>query len=194
MEFRVSGPAFVKSVSSFAKFFQCFAQFHESRATGEEKLAKIALAPQDLFAAGFQRIVVEREHRPVGFAGHPAECVGEHAFGQSPAGIVEKVSPPFADANEAARFTVDLEIGFHFHRVVAVQEGVAAAVFEREQQVEKPGQRSGFSRFVRAVDHMQVGRALRCGAEVDLVTVEKAVPQRAQAAQAHQSAPRAALS
>ena len=139
-------------VGSDADLVQNMAHLGEPCGSGEQELAKVALAGQDAFAALLQGVVVEGEHRLVGGAVEGAEVGKDHAFGDRLIAGAEQAALGALDAGDAVHPALGFQHGADAHRGVGVQEVIATAHFDPIEQVENGGQGGRFARLVRPVD------------------------------------------
>ena len=111
------------------------AQIGEPRRRGEQQMAQIALAGENAFAAGLQRLVVETEHRLVRVAIETSEFSEQHGVGNGIAGIVQQAVVRQLEPGKATDGPEDLEFGFDPHCRIRVQKVEPALMVDAVKQV-----------------------------------------------------------
>ena len=160
----------------------------EAGTCGEKQFAEIALAVENGVAAGFQRLVVEREHGAVGIAVDTGEGGLQQPFRQRLVGGIEQALLLLLDADQIARAVGERKPRTDAHGRVGMQEGVAALGLDAEQEVEPGVEERRLAGLVRSVDDVEVG-SLAFPPEIEAVVGELAVADEVEAFDAHQASP-----
>ena len=185
-EFAGARPESIEPVGLGPDADEASAQFGEARAGREEQLAEVALAGQDALATGLKRVVVEREHGPVGVAVDAAEFAGQKGFGDRLVPAVEQAVLRALDAHEVLRAAGEIERGADPHRRIGMQEVEPALRPDAEEEIEDGGQRGRLAGLVRPVDDVEIGLARLRRAEVDPMVGEPAEPGEVEMPEPHQ--------
>lgn len=111
------------------------AQPRQPGAGREQELAEIAAAVENGIAAILQRLVVEREHQPIGLAAQAGERAAEQRLADRPAGRIPQRAAALLQAPEFMELSVEFQRRADLHRTIAVQEAVAAALLDAVEQV-----------------------------------------------------------
>src|SRR5258708_1260314 len=122
----------------------------------------------------------------MGLAIDTAKFATDDAFGdRTIVGIKQAVLRPL-DANEVPGFSGKLEGAAHSHGRIGMKEAERTLCSHPEQQIEKSRESGRFSRFVRTIDDVQVGKALWFLTEVDALIGEVSKASQIEAFEAHE--------
>ena len=120
-------------------------------------MTQIALAGENAFSAGLQRLVVETEHGLIRVAIETSEFSEQHGIGNGIAGIVQQAVVGEFDPGEATDGPEGLEFGFDPHGRIRVQKVEPALMVDAVKQVHARRHSGGFTGLVGSVDDVQVG-------------------------------------
>ena len=169
------GAVLVEPVGFAADLLEVAAQIGQAGAGRKQQLPEIALAREDALAALFQRVVVEREHRPVGVAIDVAQLrLDERLRDRLVAGVEEAVLGslhPDQFPGAARKF----ERCADAHRRIGMKEVEARPRLDPEQKIQESRQSRRLTGLVRTVDDVEIGRALLRRAEIDAAPGEPAI-------------------
>ena len=78
-----------KSVGFAAQRRQIAAEASQARARRKQQLTEITIAGDNAFTTRLQRLVVEREHGPVGVSRQPRELIGDCPISKRPLMLIK---------------------------------------------------------------------------------------------------------
>ena len=106
-----AGAVFVEPIGLGPEIDEGAAEIGQPGAGGKKQLAEIAFAGEDALAAGFERVVVQREHRAVGFPVEAAQFALQDALGNGAVIAIEEAVLLALDPDEIMRGTRDFQRG-----------------------------------------------------------------------------------
>ena len=178
-------PEFVEAVRLEAQRHQRLAEVGQTGAGREQQLPEVAFAGQDSVAAGLQGLVVEREHGAVAGAVDAAELAADQGLGDRALGVVEEAALRPLDPHQLLAPAGEVQRTADLHGGVGVDEVVAAARLDAEQQIEEARESGRLAGLVGPIDDMQVGTAWFGGTEVDPPIGELAVAGQVETPKPH---------
>ena len=194
-QFAALGARPEKPIGLLTKAVEPAAHFGEARAGRKQELAEIAAALQDRLSSLLQALVVEGEHHPERGAVDARELrLDERLIERTVVRIDEAVLVAL-EARDFVRAARKLEPRADPHRAIGVpvrshfRRAVGRLLLDAKQEIEDRRRDGRFSRFVEAVDDVEVRAIRRRRAEVELIVGEPAVADEIEPRDPHETWP-----